>query len=62
MYSFLTEPLSVILFKCTFEDSCDALVQEEADDNFNWKFNYGATASSDTGPNYDHTTGDLNGK
>ena len=60
--SLLTVSFLIDLFagggNCTFETGSNLCGYTEAtNDNFDWTLNVGSTASTDTGPRNDHTTG-----
>ena len=48
---------------CHFEGDIDACGwKHDSSADFQWSRNYGTTTSSETGPSYDHTTGEDKGK
>ena len=46
---------------CNFDVSLCGFVQGK-DDIFNWTRHKGSTPSDETGPSFDHTTGNMTGK
>ena len=46
---------------CNFDVSLCGFVQSD-NDKFDWTRHKGSTSSHDTGPSFDHTTGNVTGK